>query len=72
MITHSIAHTKKTPKLAHFGSCVDLLDNQKGKWSLFKRMVITIYTKGNLFLILDGGNPAHVCAKVEKLVLGPN
>jgi hypothetical protein len=58
--------------MAILGGYGDLLHTQNDKLSLNKHMGLTIYTKGNLHLVLCLDDPAGMHTKVEKPVSGPN
>ena len=57
--------------MAHLQCFVDIQYAQKGESSQNIWMGGTIYTKGNLILLLCVAYPAKVRTKVEKPVLGP-
>ena len=63
---------QKHPKMAIFEGYGDLIHSQNDELSLNKHIGLTIYTKGNLNLVLCLDDPTGMHSKVEKTVSGPN
>ena len=57
--------------MAHLQCFVDIQYTQKGESFRNIWMRCTMYTKGNLHLVLGADDPAKVRTKVENPVLGP-